>query len=153
MLQKGEVGIMYDALIIAKYIVELSNKKGYSISNLKLQKIMYFIQALFLIYKNEACFREEIEAWDYGPVVPEVYGKYKTYGSAAIPYLGDDVSNKISKFDRTLIDKVVDFFSKYSASALVDLTHRQAPWKDAYIPYKKNVIPKKSIKEYFANAK
>ncbi len=142
---------MYDVLTIANYIIELCNKKGYSISNLKLQKMLYFTQALFLVNKNEACFREEIEAWDYGPVVPSVYRRFKTYGSSTIPYLGEDVSNKISNSDRTLIEKVVDFFSKYTASALVELTHRQAPWKKAYIPHFGNVISKSSIQEYFMN--
>ena len=64
---------MYSVLDVAKYVIFYSNEKKYDISNLKLQKILYFIQAEFLVSENEPCFYEEIEAWNFGPVVPEVY--------------------------------------------------------------------------------
>jgi len=58
---------------------------GHSVSNLKLQKILYFIQAEFLVVKGIPCFEEEIIAWGFGPVVLEVYHEYKVYGAAGIP--------------------------------------------------------------------
>ena len=69
--------IMYDVLLMAKYIIKYCNKSNLPISNLKLQKLLYFIQAAFLVEKGHACFPDEIEAWDFGPVVPAVYYKYK----------------------------------------------------------------------------
>ena len=59
-------------LDVSRYIINYCNENYYLISNLKLQKILYFVQAFFLEAKNEECFREEIEAWDFGPVIPEV---------------------------------------------------------------------------------
>ena len=76
---------MYDVLSIARFIINYCNEKNIVISNLKLQKILYFVQAYFLITFNRPCFRENIEAWDFGPVVPEAYHEFKQYGSGNIP--------------------------------------------------------------------
>ena len=77
----------YNVLGVSRYIINYCNENYYLISNLKLQKILYFVQAFFLEAKNEECFREEIEAWDFGPVVPEVYREYRKYGGDANKYL------------------------------------------------------------------
>lgn len=142
---------MYRARSIARYIIERCNSQNKTISNLKLQKILYFIQAEFLVNANQPCFPEQIEAWDFGPVVPEVYHEYKIYGSANIPYFRRLESPiAISTQDREMIDDMVDECNKYSASALVEITHHQSPWMEAYKPGCNNVITNDSIKKYFS---
>ena len=144
---------MYKALDIAKYIIWYSKQKNYSISNLKLQKILYFIQADYIANTSRLCFRDSIEAWDFGPVVSSIYGLYKIYGSAEIPYDGSNSIIKDIKLpDQKRIREIVDKCSKYSASTLVAITHKQAPWKLAYRRYENNEITPASIKEYFAKA-
>ena len=158
---------MNKVMDIARYIINYSNEKEYSISNLKLQKLLYFVQAYFLAFtqSHEPCFNERIEAWDFGPVVPSVYREFKQFGSSTIPpvksYLecstdniwsvqkklfSDDV---IDQKNREIIGEIVDKFASYSAGELVDLTHNQKPWKSAYQPFLNREITKKSIKEYF----
>lgn len=153
---------------VSRYIINYSNKKGYGISNLKLQKILYFVQAYFLITEPyTACFNEKIEAWDFGPVVPVAYHEFKQYGSGNIPYIETyikrDVNdiwgytkvrfdeNIISKKDKEKIRDVIDSFSQYSATDLVSLTHRQSPWKDAYRTGAHSEITKEAIRTYFNN--
>lgn len=75
---------MYSVVDISRYIIHYCKQQGYYISNLKLQKILYFVQAEFLVELHAPCFSEEIEAWDFGPVVPEVYHEYKHFGSSNI---------------------------------------------------------------------
>ena len=140
---------MYDALTVAEYVIYKCNEKDYIISNLKLQKILYFIQAEFLVYTNNPCFKEKIEAWDFGPVVPEVYQAFKIYGSAHIPGLTNINNINIAASDATLIDEIVSECSNYSASELVEITHNQMPWLDAYKKYCNNEITTESIKKYF----
>lgn len=142
---------MYNAVNIARYVIERCSRTGKTISNLKLQKILYFIQAEFLITKGQPCFADEIQAWDFGPVVPEVYYTYRMYGGANIPCIGKSmVSRIISLGDREILDGIIDECMKYSASALVDITHSQSPWIDAYDrPGHNNEITPESIKEYF----
>lgn len=139
----------YNALSVAKYVIARCNDQGYTISNLKLQKIMYFIQAQFLVATGEKCFPEVIEAWDFGPVVPVVYHRYKAYGSASIPYVGENYICPFTSRDRKMVDSMIEKCGKYSAATLVDITHRQTPWKKAYRPYYNAEITSESIKDFF----
>ena len=156
---------MYSVLDICRYIINYSNRQGYGISNLKLQKLLYFVQAVFLLFTSNPCFSEQIQAWDFGPVVPEAYHEFKKYGGLNIPQITtyevisldspwktETVTfneNVINAQDRRLIDQVVDIFKGYSASALVDITHRQSPWKTAYQPGMNQEITNDAIREYF----
>lgn len=140
---------MYKALSVARYIIERCHLQEKTISNLKLQKILYFVQAEFLVSRNQPCFAEKIEAWDFGPVVPIVYQKYKIFGSANIPVVGHRITVIIPHADRILIDEIVDECAKYSASTLVDITHHQTPWIRAHNEGYNSVISNESIKEYF----
>ena len=155
----------YNVLDVCRYVINYSNDKDYGISNLKLQKILYFIQAYFLISANKKCFEEKIEAWDFGPVVPEAYREYKQFGSGDIPTVTSIVDfnedniwdstvwqykdDIITPADKLLIKAVVDRFSAHSATDLVYITHHQAPWRDAYQRGRNNEITIKAIKEYF----
>lgn len=136
---------------IADYVVQRCNKDLHSsISNLKLQKILYFIQAAFLVTKNAKCFSEDIEAWDFGPVVPAVYYNYRVFGSSNIPVITKLDCGFICDEDRKLLNEIIDECSDYSASYLVDVTHNQTPWKEAYSkPGRNNVISTESIRDYF----
>lgn len=156
----------YNALDVARYIVNYSWEEKKPISNLKLQKLLYFVQAKFLInLDGEACFSDEIEAWAFGPVVPNVYHEFKKYGASIIPRIDYyiDFSNGIwnakkieyrddiiKETDRKIINKIVDELSDYSASMLVEITHKQKPWCGNYSKGKNNRIPKEDIKEYFS---
>lgn len=160
---------MYDVLDVCRYIINYGNSKNYCISNLKLQKILYFVQAYFLSFteSKQPCFREEIEAWDFGPVVPEAYREYKRFGSSTIylnsrygisesvqVWYGSSKTAKrveISEEDKEIINKVVDRFAHLAVSYLVSVTHAQDPWKNVYYPYRKAIITKESIREYFAH--
>lgn len=103
-----------------------------------------------MVSKDQPCFAEKIEAWDFGPVVPEVYYTYRMFGSANIPCIGKSrVSQMISPSDKKLLNGIIDECAKYSASALVEITHNQTPWIDAYEPNWNNEIKPESIKNYF----
>ncbi len=141
---------MYSVLLVAQYIIKYCNEKNYSVSNLKLQKLLYFVQAEFLVSTGVPCFPEEIEAWDFGPVVPEVYHRYKVYGSSSIPYNNTGLQGRISPSDNAMIEDMVDQCAKYTASQLVEMTHNQEPWLRAYAPYRSNVITKRSIRDFFS---
>lgn len=70
--------MLYDVLDISRHIINYSDEKDYGVSNLKLQKLLYFVQAYFMLEKKDhaPCFHEKIEAWDFGPVVPEAYQEW-----------------------------------------------------------------------------
>ena len=166
--KKKEKHYTYPVRDVSHYIIVYSNKKDYGVSNLKLQKLLYFVQAFFLINDCPPCFDEKIEGWDFGPVVPEIYREYKRYGGMDIPtidyYVKFDKKNIwnteriyyediISDDDKEMIQAVVDKFAHCSATFLVNLTHNQDPWINAYVNGQRNEITKEDIKRYFEQKK
>ena len=139
---------------ICNYVIDYYNEKDCGVSNLKLQKLLYFIQAYFLVIKNERCFFEDIYAWDFGPVVPEAYRKYVMYGACNIYKKCSERDRirmrMIDEDDKELINRVLDKFADYSSTQLVTLTQHQRPWMDAYIPYCQEKITVKAIKDFFS---
>ena len=77
--------MIYNASDVTLYILEKEHSLGWYISNLKLQKILYFVQANFMVEKGEKCFHEPILAWSFDPVVPSVYRKYDEFSCVRKP--------------------------------------------------------------------
>lgn len=141
----------YKAKDIANYFIFLASrenreKEREGITNLKLQKILYLAQAYYLTKIRKPLFIEDIEAWEYGPVVPEVYRKFKKYCNKPI-IIKQDKSILLEK-DKEILKKVWDAFGRYSASKLVDIVHSHAPWRKAKNSANK-VISQKAIKDYY----
>lgn len=138
---------MYSALEVARFIIAYCRRNGLLMSNLKLQKVLYFIQAEFLVRNGKPCFFERIEAWTFGPVVSNVYHEYKTFGSSNIY---SNLSNfyDITENDQNIIEDVVNACNRFSAAQLVELTHNQAPWKNAY-NNRNRIITNDAILDYF----
>ena len=144
----------YMAENVAKYLIYLAsqefvgdNNEREGVTNLKLQKILYFAQAYYLAKLGKPLFADKIEAWEYGPVVPDVYKKFKSYGSD--PIISEEDKSSISEEDKENLKTVWSTFGGYSASRLVDISHAHTPWKEANISSDKT-ISHKSLKEYYS---
>lgn len=140
---------MYSAKDIAAYVVWRENGCDRSVNNLRLQKLLYFIQAQFLVDTGGPCFDDEMQAWDIGPVVPSVYHEYKYFGSSSIPL------HVIAPFilgccgDMELIDHILDRCAEYRTSDLMYITHRQTPWMEARRRWPDHVILNQDIRRFF----
>ena len=77
---------MEDNLLnISVYIINYSNEVHSPINNLKLQKILYYLQAISLVELNQKCFESKIMKWYTGPGIPWLYQHFRIYGHEAIP--------------------------------------------------------------------
>ena len=128
---------MYSAEVIANYILGYYTvDKNTVINNFKLQKVLYFLQANHLVAKRKPLFSDEIEAWDFGPVIPQVYYKWKAYGGAHIPFdltkESKTYKNLIWEKDQEEINELLDELEPYSATSLLEIIHKQYPWRAAY---------------------
>lgn len=144
----------YTAENVAKYVIYLAsqafvgdNKEREGITNLKLQKVLYFAQAYYLSKVGKPLFSDNIEAWEYGPVIPSIYHKFKSKGSN--PIICEEDKSSLSLEDKETLKKVWETFGGYSASRLVDIAHAHTPWKEAN-KSQSQIISQKSIKEYYA---
>jgi len=123
---------IYDAFDIAKYFLFKAQSDEELISNLKLQKLLYYAQGLHLAFFNSPLFNKEIKAWTYGPVVPELYHMYKKHSSAGIPADESFDPNNIDEETQEYLDEIYEVFGQFSALRLKDLTHEDECWSDAH---------------------
>lgn len=141
---------MYDALDVAAFVIRFQNKENLRGGNLRLQKILYFLQAGYLVETGRPLFKNRIEAWAFGPVVPDVYMKYEFYPFDWIPdRVVKDESLKINGEDAEKIATFLKAVDPYPNPWLVDLTLNQDPWKNTYKEGKNAVITNDSILAYF----
>jgi len=119
---------------------------------------------MFLVTYDRPAFLEDIVAWPYGTVVKESYDEFKKYGSMSIPkvdeftYLSSESFDfKTKKFDdriinvedRQRIDGVLNIMANKDVFELVEITHKQDPWKEAYKNGAGSIIENEKIREYF----
>ncbi len=86
---------------------------GDLLTNMKLQKLLYYEQGFHLAYFNQPLFNEAIEAWQYGPVVPLVYEHYKSFGRTGLEPKSNDFCFQ-DKIEKSLFDEVYRVYSAYS---------------------------------------
>lgn len=91
-------------------------------------------------------FDDEILAWEHGPVVPEIYHKYKKNGSNGIPYDSNFDYRSLDPRTAAILEEVYQEFGQYSAWKLRNMTHQETPWKKTK---KNDVISNELIKDYF----
>ena len=140
---------MITALDVSEYFLKgLSEPdEGDIISNLKLQKLLYYAQGIHLAKYDEPLFEDEIVHWQLGPVVRSVYEEYKIHGTQALP-IPETVKN-ISNFSNIHKDSIrltYNNYGKYSAWVLSQKTHQEDPWKNTS---QDEIITKEAIKTFF----
>lgn len=143
---------MYSVQAIADSILRIAKKSGKALTPLQLMKLVYIAHGFHLAMKDASLFNARIEAWKYGPVIPDLYKITKAYGKEPIPL------NKIRDQEAALdpetvsfLEKVFDKYGNLSAYSLSALTHQAGtPWAKAYSEdvYGKE-IPNSSIAEHY----
>ena len=165
---------MVNILDMAKYIILRLLQNGNTITPLKLQKILYYLQAWFLVYfDKQRLFENQPEAWVNGPVYRDVYDEYRNKGMYSQLTLADagvtDVdevpsvlgglhqSMNLSDAQWALIEQVLTHYGSMSQDRLVFLTHSQLPWNEARrgvqpFAYSEQKISFKSMYDYYSQA-
>jgi len=134
---------------VADYFLSLVDEEtGDSISNLKLQKLVYYAQGFSLAIYDRLLFKDTIEAWALGPVIPKLYRKYKDYSANSIPVPTELDMSKFDEDTTNLLNEVYAVFGQYSAWKLSQMTHREPPWVNA-TGKPDNTITHESLKAYF----
>lgn len=143
---------------VADFFIDLAQgNENDTITNMRVNKLVYFAQAWFLARYDIPLFSEEIEAWDYGPVIPALYQKYKTYGKNNIESVSDDYSPDIfSTEELETLKDVFIYYGKFSTTELVNRTHQKGgPWYMVTSVKNRNtnIITKESLRNYYQSQK
>jgi uncharacterized phage-associated protein len=141
----------YPVTEIANYFIWRENENeefGENITNLKLQKLVYYAQGFHLAWHGEPLFPEPIEAWAHGPVVPPLYFAYQQDGAKPLPTPEGFDPTAIDDRTRRLLDEVYQVYGQYSAWGLRNLTHEEAPWRDTP---RNECVPHDAMRAFFAD--
>lgn len=145
---------MADAIQVAVHVLDLMG----SVTTMKLQKLVYYAQARYIVQVGSPLFADRIEAWANGPVVPNLFykhsGKYMI-GKGDLDTVG--FSPALSHAQKKAIEEVVKRLGSFSGEQLRELTHGESPWRDARKGYKPgercaNEIPVEAMRRYYASS-
>jgi len=144
---------MYTSFDIAKKILQIAKSEGEGVDPMKLLKMVYITHGWYLGFKDKPLINDSIQAWKFGPVIPDLYHAIKPYGSDNV-----DV-NLMNIFSDKDVDSETEDFIKiiwknYRAKSGLDLsglTHKEGtPWSNTYIPGVSSIpIPNETIKDHY----
>jgi uncharacterized phage-associated protein len=145
------VAVQLRATDIADYFLWLANDTGSFVSNLKLQKLVYYAQAWYLAMHDRPLFDEDFQAWVHGPVIPALFEKYKHFGWKPID---QDVRPDLPEAIVTYLEEVCDEYFSCDAYELEKMSCMEAPWARAREGLARdqaseNIIHQDWIKEYY----
>lgn len=109
-----------------------TNENAEVLTQMKLMKLLYFIQGTSLVYLNERFFPQDVVAWKYGPAVEKVHNKYRGQREIVNTINEEDVKDykelNESPKHAEILSSVYDTFGSKSAYDLMRITHKQSPW-------------------------
>ena len=131
---------------VVDYILSLSD----DITPLALQKLLYYSQAFFKVFYGYPLFENNCEAWDQGPVYPEIYNKFKNYYDMS----EKNVRYSLDEEEQFFIELIMRYFGCYSGKSHERMTHCEKPWRETrkgLAPNQKGgrVIQQALIESYF----
>ncbi len=155
----------YKVIDIAKYIINYCNDKKYTITNTKLNFLLYFVQASFIQDKSRICFYDkDIHCYPNGPVIPSIHKRYRMYGCTNIPkqkelFFNDETKEfgyreiifTIKDEDKTIINEIIEQAKDMSCRYLEEIVFSQYPFYKNYVQSIDTVIPIEDLYCYFRN--
>ena len=148
---------MCKSMSVANFFIDmakastLQNPDGEPMTNMRLNKMMYFAQGWHLARYGEPLFADDFQAWEHGPVIRKIYDRFRVCGKNSI----DDTAGRYSfsaftDRQKQLLMDVMAHYDGYTTSRLRNMTHEAGtPWRDAYVKDANNTISKESIEAYF----
>ncbi len=143
--------MMFSEFDVSRYILE---KQG-EMSAMKLQKLLYYSQAWSMVWDERVLFESNFEAWANGPVLPSIYDVHRGEFLVGSTLFSAGTPSNLDEDAIDTIDQVLKVYGNKTAQWLSNLTHEEAPWKDARgdlspMDRSNTVIDLGSIHEYYS---
>lgn len=163
-MEEYKDNIVYDSY----YLVNLFKNAGIKVTQLQIQKIMYFFEAYYMCEKNvDQLYECNFNAWMFGPVAIPLHKEYKIFEGRPITLTEEKekIGNEIREEKKKILNYIFEVFGNFSPQQLVDLTHRVgSPWHKKWLENGRKVVygpqsyidkkeTKKWFKENFLDAK
>lgn len=147
----------HDPRAVANELLRIAAARGLSLTPMQLIKLVFFAHGWCLGLLNRGLFRQPFSAWQYGPVLPEVYWAFQRFGRQAITKpstdeFGVEYRSNFDASEQRIMEQVVEALGRKHAFTLSDITHRHgSPWHQAYQTGARNEISHLSIRDYYAS--
>jgi len=147
---------------VSNYVIfRITGEGNGSLSHLKLQKLLYYIQSWHLAFDKSPLFNGKFQAWIHGPVNREIYNRFKDSKYMYSSITMSDIPETDLKFpslssaDKELIDSVLESYAPFSDVQLEKITHDEKPWieaRDGYEPFERceQEINEDTMRDYYA---
>jgi uncharacterized phage-associated protein len=170
--------MQYEAKAVANTLLDLADAMELHLTPMKLQKLVYYAHGWHLGLRGEALINEQVEAWNFGPVIPSLYHEFKGWGDR--PILGRATCDEVvfdedgtislvedhkpeiplsgdlsDTYVRGLVNRILEVYGRYSGIQLSNMTHASGtPWDRVRTKYEGRIpkgtdIPQEWIKEHF----
>lgn len=124
---------MIDARTVSNAFVELAKKDCGTLTPMQLLKLVYIAHGMSLGFRGVPLIKNDVEAWKYGPVIPDLYNEIKRYRDKPVGIIATESDDEIQEDDRIIIDFVYKRYKAYNGIQLSHLTHKSGtPWSDVY---------------------
>ncbi len=139
-----------NSTVVANELLGLARSENRGLTPLKLVKLVYLCEGWSLALRDKSIIREDVQAWQYGPVIPELYAKIRQFKATPVTEL-ECAEGDVSADQKDLIKSVYDAYKHLSGMQLSDLTHQAGtPWSKTWDKQnRKRVIATALIKDHF----
>ncbi len=144
----------YDARSVANEFLRIAQSGGRVLTNMQLQKLVYIAHGYALAILNQPLIKQSVQAWRYGPVIPDLYHALNQYGAGVVSQPIALLSREqLSETERTLVAKVETAYGRFTGPQLSTMTHQEdTPWRQVYNPqghFHNDVIPDPLIAQHY----
>ena len=139
---------MYTAIQIANFFIKKHCQDKKSIGHVKLQKMVYIAYGWCWALLGRELFEDEIQAWEFGPVIPNVYYAFKNQGLEITNLVGEP--ENLNEGVNEVLEAVYKAYVDKESDRIIAITHAPGtPWSLVYDGTKNKGIPKGTIWRYF----
>lgn len=135
------------------YLINLYHRDGKFVTQLHVQKLMFIFEAYYMNVKDTNSLYEcGYKAWNFGPVAPKLYKRYKNCGKEDIKLTDEEIKigDEISDEKKKMMENIYDTFKDFSAMELVSFTHsKESPWRKVWESNQYGDISKQDMKDWF----
>lgn len=127
---------MHDSRTIANRFLALAREGGDSLTPMQVLKLVYIAHGWMLGLYGRPLIKDDVQAWQYGPVISPLYNAVRQYGGGAVTGpIRAPVSDTLSDQEEDLVKQVYDEYGSFTGPALSRLTHASGtPWALTYVP-------------------
>ena len=144
---------MADTITVANRFLELARERGDTLTPMQLLKLVYIAHGWMLGLYGRPLIRDEVQAWQYGPVVPPLYNAVRQFRSMPVEGpLTTRRSEPLDRYEESIIEQVYRIYGQMSGPALSRLTHAAGtPWAKTFRDGEFGVvIPNDIIEDHYS---